>query len=263
MFSQRLALALDADNCTGPGQLKIGLPAHDSTTIHLHRLTQEDLSMTLAHDLVSRDHLAKIRSLLLAIQTKPSVRIIRFKTQDDKIPEYAASLPPMNRPSCLIYIDLHRFQEAVTGFRSVSMGNQRTLVTHYLKKRKADIALYFSLATRFLITRRRKLVPLMKQWDTNLTRVQLIQQGSKVQIVAFCYQFRHLKCLNFQVKVLGEVEKIEHKGEWGVRVEDAKYAVHQPGPDSELPSSVSLDEPEFPTEHSDIAVMFGVARDYS
>ncbi|KAL4924717.1 uncharacterized protein BDV17DRAFT_295212 [Aspergillus undulatus] len=197
----------------GPGQLTIALPVHDNTTIHLHRLPQEDLSMTLAHDLVSKDHLAKIKSLLLAIHTKPSIRIIRFKTQED----------------------LHRFQEAVTGFR----------------------VRFDGLATRFLITRRRKLLPLMKQWDTNLTRVQLIQQGSKVQIVAFCHQFRHLKCLNFQVKTLDEVEKIEQKGEWGVRVKDAKYALHQPGPDSELPSSVCLDELEFPTEHSDIAILFG------
>ncbi|KAL2820431.1 hypothetical protein BJX63DRAFT_444668 [Aspergillus granulosus] len=191
----------------GPGQFTIALPVHDNTTIHLHRLPQEDLSIALAHDLVSKNNLAKIRSLLLAIQTKPSIRIIKFQTQED----------------------LHKFQEAVTGFR----------------------VRFDSLATRFLITRRRKLLPLMKQWDTNLTRVQLIQQGNKVQIVAFCHQFRHWKCLNFQSRRVSG----------GVRVKDAKYALHQPGPDSELPGSVCLDELEFPTEHSDIAIMFGDATD--
>jgi hypothetical protein len=52
------------------------------------------------------------------------------------------------------------------------------------------------------------------------------------------------------------------KGECGVRIRDAKYALPQPetgssGDDRELPGSVCLDELEFPTEHSDVAIMFG------
>jgi hypothetical protein len=40
--------------------------------------------MTVAHDSVSEDHLAKIQSLLQSIQTKPSIRIVKFKTQAGK-----------------------------------------------------------------------------------------------------------------------------------------------------------------------------------
>ncbi|KAL3490611.1 hypothetical protein BJX62DRAFT_237896 [Aspergillus germanicus] len=200
----------------GPGQLTIALPIYDNKTIHLHRLPQEDLSMTVAHDLVSKEHLAKIGSLLQSIQTKPSIRIVKFKTQ----------------------ADLHNFQEAVTGFR----------------------ILYDGLATRFLITRRRKLLPLIKQWDTNLARVQLIQQGGRFQIIAFFHQFRHWKSLNFEITALDETEKMEQKGERGVRIRDAKYALplNESGSgEGELPSSLCLDELEFPTEHSDVAIMFG------
>ncbi|KAJ0421553.1 hypothetical protein BJY00DRAFT_323091 [Aspergillus carlsbadensis] len=210
----------------GPGQLAIALPIHENTTVHFHRLPQDDLSMAVAHDLVGKDHLAKIRCLLQSIQTKPSIRIVKFKTQ----------------------ADLHRFQEAVTGF-SVR---------------------FDGLATRFLITRRRKLLPLLKQWDTNLARIQLIQRGGRSQIIAFFHAFRHWKCLNFEVTALDETEKMDQKGECGVRIRDAKYAL----PPSELaggsgdhdrglPTSVCLDELDFPTEHSDVAIMFGdaVARD--
>jgi hypothetical protein len=117
-----------------------------------------------------------------------------------------------------------------------------------------------SLATRFLITRRQKLLPLIKQWDTNLARVQLIQRGGRFQIIAFFHQFRHWKCLNFEITALDETEKMEQKGESGVRIRDAKYALplNESGSgEGELPSSLCLDELEFPSEHSDVAIMFG------
>jgi hypothetical protein len=78
----------------GPKQLTIALPIYDSNTIHLHRLPQDDLSITVAHDLVSKDHLAKIKSLLLSIQTKSSIRIIKFKTQTGKRSDATPLFPP-------------------------------------------------------------------------------------------------------------------------------------------------------------------------
>ncbi|KAL4993617.1 hypothetical protein BDV10DRAFT_198181 [Aspergillus recurvatus] len=199
----------------GPGMLRITLPVQDNTLIHLHRLPQKDLSMTVSQDLVSQGLFARLKCLLPATQVKPSTRMIKFKSQDD----------------------LHKFQEAVTGFK----------------------VLFDSMSTRFLITRRRRLLPLLKQWDTNIARVQVIQQGNKVQIVAFFHNFRRWKCLNFQVTALDEFESVEQKGEWGVRVNDAKYALPQPesGCEPDVPDSVCLDELEYPTEHDDIAVMFG------
>jgi hypothetical protein len=75
--------------------------------------------MTVAHDSVSKDHLAKIRSLLQSIQTKPSIRIVKFKTQAGKNRLYAIPSPICTRrltPHPMV-LDLHQFQEAVTGFR--------------------------------------------------------------------------------------------------------------------------------------------------
>ncbi|KAL4768026.1 hypothetical protein BDW60DRAFT_220068 [Aspergillus nidulans var. acristatus] len=205
----------------GPGMLRMALPVHDNTVIHLYRLPQKDLSMTVLHDLVGKNLMARITRVLPAIQVKPSLRTIKFKSQED----------------------LHKFQETVTGFQ----------------------VLFDSIATRFLITRRRRLLPLLKQWDTNIARVQVVQQGNKFQIVAFFHSFRHWKCLNFRVTELDEFESVEQPGEWGVRIIDAKYALPQPqsgnGSDSELSvsDSVCLDELEYPTEHDDVAIMFGDA----
>ncbi|KAL3450265.1 hypothetical protein BJX65DRAFT_294034 [Aspergillus insuetus] len=182
ILSEHLRVIIQNEWCSITDRLNIvALPIHDNAMIHLHRLPQEDLSMTVAHDLVSKDHLAKIRSLLQSIQTKPSIRIVKFKTQ----------------------ADLHSSQEAVTGFRILYDG---------------------------------------------------------FQIIAFFHQFRHWKCLNFEVTALDETEKMEQKGESGVRIKDAKYALplNESGSGAgELPSSLCLDELEFPTEHSDVAIMFG------
>ncbi|THC89564.1 hypothetical protein EYZ11_010988 [Aspergillus tanneri] len=128
--------------------------------------------------------------------------------------------------------DLHKFQESITGFK----------------------VLFDGLATQFLISRRRKMIPIHKQWEANLTRVQVVQQGIKIQIVAFFYQFHRWKSINFAVKSTDEFEKVDQKGEWGIRFKDAKYAL--PRPDTQTSDYVCLDELAFPTEHDDIGILF-------
>lgn len=64
--------------------LRMALPVHDNTVINLYRLPQKDLSMTVLHDLVGRKLMARITRVLSAIQDKPSLRTIKFKSQEGK-----------------------------------------------------------------------------------------------------------------------------------------------------------------------------------
>ncbi|KAK1145023.1 hypothetical protein N8T08_004738 [Aspergillus melleus] len=131
--------------------------------------------------------------------------------------------------------DLHQFQEAITGYKVI----------------------FDTVASRFFITRRRKLLSTLKHWDANITRIQVVQRGTKIQIVAFFHQFKLWKCINFAVKNMDEFERVDQRGEWGVRIKEAKYA--PPTVDSGVSwyGFVCLEEMEYPTEHDDMIVMFG------
>ncbi|PLB51522.1 hypothetical protein P170DRAFT_352162 [Aspergillus steynii IBT 23096] len=197
----------------GPGQLAIGLSVLDNTILHLHRLPQEDLTMTIARGLASSDLEAKVSDVLEAVQHKPTIRRIKFE-----------SLP-----------DLQKFQESITGFKVI----------------------FDTVATHFYISRRRKLISTMKHWDANITRIQVVQRGTKIQIVAFFHQFRLWKCVSFGVKNMDEFERLDQRGEWGVRIKEAKYAAPVADPEVSWYGFVCLDEMEYPTEHDDMVVMFG------
>ncbi|KAI9045969.1 uncharacterized protein KD926_005913 [Aspergillus affinis] len=197
----------------GPGELTIGLSVLDDTVLHLHRHSQEDLTITVAQGLASNGLQNKVIDVLQALQTEPTIRRIKFETEKD----------------------LHHFQEAITGFKVI----------------------FDTVATRFFITRRRKLLSTLKHWDANITRIQVVQRGTKTQVVAFFHQFKLWKCINFAVKNMDEFERVDQKGEWGVRIKEAKYA--PPAADSGVSwyGFVCLEEMEYPTEHDDMIVMFG------
>ncbi|KAL4794305.1 hypothetical protein BDV19DRAFT_399473 [Aspergillus venezuelensis] len=192
-----------------PKEFAIALTALENTVIQLYRMPQSDFSMSVAKEHAGKD-LTKFTSLLETVRTKPTIRELKFKSQEG----------------------LHIFQEAVTGFR----------------------VQFDSLAARFIITRRRKLLPLTKKWDTNITRVQVVKQRNKVQIVAFFYQFARWKTLKFLISIVDEFEKVEQKGEYGILIKDAKYA--PPQDDTKPPGYVCLSELEYPTEHDDITIFF-------
>lgn len=52
-------------------------------------------------------------------------------------------------------------------------------------------------------------------------------------------------------------EKVDQKGEWGVRMREAKYAAPVTDPDVSWYGFVCLDELEYPSEHDDMVFMFG------
>ena len=56
---------------------------------------------------------------------------------------------------------------------------------------------------------------------------------------------------------MDEFERVDQRGEWGVRIKEAKYA--PPAADSGVSwyGFVCLEEMEYPTEHDDMIVMFG------
>ena len=129
--------------------------------------------------------------------------------------------------------DLHGFQSMVTGFKVLFDGH----------------------TTNFAISRRRKGLPLHKQWEASLARLQVINQDKVFQLVVFFKDFGHGACMNFVLKVTDVFEIFSKSAMFFLRLADAKFAMLK---DQEDPTRnfVCLDLPEYPGEHDDITIGF-------
>jgi len=149
--------------------------------------------------------------------------------------------------------DLHAFQRALT----------------------RNTVRYDSSASLFAISRRRMVVPIYKKWEATKVRVQIVTQGSVVQILAFFEGFSHADAMAFQIKTTDVFEKA--KGDKGakycIRLVDAKFSLPRKEKDGdegdgENPSEsrswgkgikrmfVNLEGLEYAEEHDDITIGF-------
>lgn len=113
----------------------------------------------------------------------------------------------------------------------------------------------YSIATSFVISRRRMVVPIYKKWEATLTRIQIVKQEKVVQLLAFFHDFNHGRCMNFVLKGTDSMESFMRSGKFWIRYVDAKFALPKTEED---PSSdfLCLDMPEYPIEHDDISIAF-------
>ncbi|KAH8692351.1 hypothetical protein BGW36DRAFT_363345 [Talaromyces proteolyticus] len=195
----------------GPGELKISLDANFNTALYMYRAQQEDLTVSIAENLVEKDLPDRVTQFLEAARSKAMVRCYEFATLQA----------------------LHEFQEIVTGYRVA----------------------YDGMAVSFAIARRRMVVPIHKKWEASSVRLQLVYQNKTVQLLAFFgNDFSHGTCMNFVLKGTDTYESSNRSGKIAVRIVDAKFAL--PKKEEEASEFVSLDMPDYPSEHDDITISF-------
>jgi len=133
--------------------------------------------------------------------------------------------------------DLHSFQEALTGYK----------------------VLFDCIASSFGITRRRMVVPIHKKWEAGLTRIQVVQQDTVVQMLVFFKDFHHGQCMGFVLKGTDNFETFHRSGKSGLKIVDAKFPLPQGGDDGQTTDEMGflcLDLPALPGEHDDISILF-------
>jgi len=159
------------------------------------------------------------------VNLQPGELRVRLEVQDTK-----SSFPTQK--------DLHAFQAAFTGFSVIFDG----------------------LAAAFAISRRRMVVPIHKKWEAGLTRVQVVKQGSIIQLLAFFPDFQHGQCMNFQLKGTDVYEMVSRSGKAGIKFVDAKFPLpRMPNGSDGLSDDmgfICLDLPDLPGEHDDISLLF-------
>ncbi|CAI7578038.1 unnamed protein product [Penicillium discolor] len=123
----------------GPGELKIGLDVQSKTSMSLFRSAQQDLTLSLADNLIRPELAGQLSGFLEKLTAKPMVRRLEFPTMQD----------------------LHAFEAAVTGFQvlydgmatSFTISRRRSMVPIY-KKWEAALA-------RVQIVRQEKVVQML------------------------------------------------------------------------------------------------------
>ncbi|KAG9248510.1 hypothetical protein BJ878DRAFT_487663 [Calycina marina] len=133
--------------------------------------------------------------------------------------------------------DLHHFQAALTGFGVIFDG----------------------MATSFNISRRRMVVPIYKKWDAMISRLQIVQKDTHIQLLAFFEHFSHGDCMSFTLKSTDVFESSGKAGKWSIRIVNAKFALPKGHGEEKRPAEsafVCLDSPEYPGEHDDITIIF-------
>ncbi len=111
------------------------------------------------------------------------------------------------------------------------------------------------LASSFLISRRRSMVPISKRWEVTSARIQLLHLDKTVQLAGFFKDPIHAGSMNFVLKVTDFFETFSRSGSFYLRIIDAKFALPREGKTSNK-EFVCLDTPEWPGEHDDITVGF-------
>jgi hypothetical protein len=134
--------------------------------------------------------------------------------------------------------DLYDFQAALTGFEVIFDG----------------------LAATFAISRRRMVVPIHKKWEAGFTRIQLVKQEEKLQLLAFFEDFQHGHCMNFVLKGTDVYETFHRSSKSGIKFVDAKFPLPRLPADKDGDyddmAFVCLDLPDLPGEHDDITLLF-------
>ncbi|KAJ5496218.1 Cys/Met metabolism pyridoxal phosphate-dependent enzyme [Penicillium fimorum] len=123
----------------GPGELKIGLDVQNKTSMSLFRSAQQDLTLSLADNLIRPELAGQLTGFLEKLTAKPMIRRLDFPTMQD----------------------LHAFEAAVTGFQvlydgmatSFTISRRRSMVPIY-KKWEASLA-------RVQIVRQEKVVQML------------------------------------------------------------------------------------------------------
>lgn len=139
--------------------------------------------------------------------------------------------------------DLHAFQAAITGFNVRFDGS----------------------ASSFSISRRRMVVPIYKKWEASNVRLQVVSQGTVVQVMAFMEDFSHADAMCLQVKSTDVFESVkgDSKGKkWAVKMVDAKFSLPR-AEKGDLDEEekfqrrfVNLEGLDYAEEHDDITVGF-------
>lgn len=134
--------------------------------------------------------------------------------------------------------DLHAFQLACTGYEVV----------------------FDALAVTFAISRRRMVVPIHKKWEAGYTRIQVIKQDEKLQLLAFFEDFHHGHCMNFVLKGTDVYESVQRSSKSGIKFVDAKFPLPRLPADKDGDyddmAFVCIDLPDLPGEHDDLTVYF-------
>lgn len=120
---------------------------------------------------------------------------------------------------------------------------------------RLPVLIDYSIATSFVISRRRMVVPLYKKWEATLTRIQIVKQEKVVQLLAFFNDFNHGRCMNFVLKGTDTMESFMRSGKFWIRYVDAKFALPKTEEDTSS-DFLCLDLPEYPIEHDDISIAF-------
>ena len=97
-----------------------------------------------------------------------------------------------------------------------------------------------------------------KQWEAQFARLQILKHEGMVQLAVFFRDFAHGSCMNFVLKGTDVFERSDKADEYNVRLVDAKFALPK-GPEDPSRDYVSLDLPEYPSEHDDVIVGFSDA----
>ncbi|KAJ5180905.1 hypothetical protein N7492_004115 [Penicillium capsulatum] len=123
----------------GPGELKIGLDVSRKTGMSLFRPAQQDLTVSLADNLIPPEMPEQVTDFLQKATAKPMIRRLDFGTMQD----------------------LHAFEEAVTGFRVLYDG---TASCFSISRRRSVVPIYKKWETnlaRIQIVRHENVVQLL------------------------------------------------------------------------------------------------------
>jgi hypothetical protein len=96
----------------GPGELKIALDVQRPTSMSLFRSAQQDLTLSLADNLIHPELPGKMTTFLEKITAKPMVRRLDFPTMQGMSTFLLLGVYLTHS-----ILDLHAFEAAVTGFQ--------------------------------------------------------------------------------------------------------------------------------------------------
>jgi hypothetical protein len=100
-------------------------------------------------------------------------------------------------------------------------------------------------------------VPIYKKWEASTVRLQIVQQETMIQLLAFFEDYSHTDAMAFPLKTTDIFELVEKSGKQAVKLVDAKFPlppeVEKGRPRDVTQRFVCLDMPEYP---DDITVGF-------
>ena len=99
----------------GPGELKLGLDVNNRTGLSLYRPGQQDLTVSVAENLIRPELPTTLSEFLQAAMVKPMIR--RFDFPSLKGMYLGLLLSACEQLLLTTHADLHNFEAAVTGFQ--------------------------------------------------------------------------------------------------------------------------------------------------